>query len=337
MRAVVLNGTNGFDDLEVVKKNDPKPSNGEVLVRVRSASINYRDLLITKGGYGSRQKTSDLIPLSDAAGEVVEIGSGVKNFKVGDRVTGSFFQSWVSGQVTSDMLEDDLGRLNDGVLSELKCFKEVGLAATPDSLSDIEASAVPCAGLTAWSGIITLGKIKPGEVVLIQGSGGVSLFALQFAKMSGAKVLAISSNEKKIERLKKLGAFHCLNYLEKPHWGKDILKFTNGVGVDHIIEIGGGETIKQSLRAIKPGGTISLIGVLDGARSDLLIPLVGSRNIKLQGVTVGPVEELKKMLKALDENKVKPIIDSVYDLSNFLDAYNKLSSGQHFGKICIKL
>ncbi len=337
MKSVILSNIDGFDGLKLVNIPDPIPKDDEVLVRIKSVSLNYRDILITNGGYGSRQKTSNLIPLSDAAGEVIDVGKSVTLFKQGDKVTPSFFQSWNKGPLNNQILEDDLGRIKNGVLCEYKCFKETSIVKTPESLNFNEAASLPCAGLTAWSGIINLGKVKPGQVVLTQGSGGVSLFSLQFAKMVGAKIIATSSSEKKLEKLKALGADYTINYIKNPKWGQEVLDYSSGVGVDHIMDVGGGDTLKQSLRAIKPGGTISLVGVLDNARSNILIPLIGSRNIRLQGVTVGSIEELKKMNNAIEENNIKPVIDKTFDFLNFKDAYLHLQSGKHFGKVCINL
>lgn len=337
MKAVVLQDLGGPSSLKLVERPDPAPGPGQVLVRLRAAALNYRDTLVTTGGYGSRQKKSDLIPLSDGAGEVAAVGPGVTRFAPGDRVTVSFFQSWVGGEPTQALLDDDLGRAHDGTLCELGLFKETGLVHTPDALSDVEAASTPCAGLTAWTGIVTLGATRPGDTVLVQGTGGVSLFALQFAKLAGAEVVATSSSDQKLERVRTLGADHLINYVDDPDWGKTALNLTGGRGVDHVMEVGGAGTMKQSLRAIRPGGMISLVGVLAGARSDLLIPLIGSRNIRLQGVTVGTVEGLATMLRAMALHGTKPVIDEVFDMKDAQAAYEHLIAGRHFGKVCIAI
>ena len=337
MKAVVLKDLGGPSSLELVDKPDPTPGPGKVLVRLRAAALNYRDTLVTTGGYGSRQKKSDLIPLSDGAGEVVEVGEGVTRFKPGDRVTASFFQSWVGGEPTQEVLDDDLGRAQDGTLCELRVFKETGIVPTPDALTDVEAASTPCAGLTAWSGIVTLGATQPGDVVLVQGTGGVSLFALQFAKLAGAEVIATSSSDAKLERVRALGADHTINYVADPDWGKTALALTGGKGVDHVMEVGGAGTMKQTLRAIRPGGIVSLVGVLAGARSDLLIPLIGSRNIRLQGVTVGTTEGLSTMLRAMALHRTKAVVDHVFPMAEAREAYEHLIAGRHFGKVCIAI
>lgn len=337
MKAVVLKGLGGPSSLELVDKPDPTPGPGKVLVRLRAAALNYRDTLVTTGGYGSRQKKSDLIPLSDGAGEVVEVGEGVTRFKPGDRVTASFFQSWVGGEPTQEVLDDDLGRVHDGTLCELRVFKETGIVLTPDALTDVEAASTPCAGLTAWSGIVTLGATQPGDVVLVQGTGGVSLFALQFAKLAGAEVIATSSSDAKLKRVRALGADHTINYVADPDWGKTALALTGGRGVDHVMEVGGAGTMKQTLRAIRPGGIVSLVGVLAGARSDLLIPLIGSRNIRLQGVTVGTTEGLSTMLRAMALHGTKAVVDHVFPMAEAREAYEHLIAGRHFGKVCIAI
>ena len=337
MKAVILKGIRGLGDLQIVDLPEPSPGPGEVLVRVRAASLNYRDILITSGGYGSRQKRLDLIPLSDGAGEVVEVGQGAVGFAPGDRVTGCFFQSWVSGEPTNRILDDDLGRAHDGVLCELKCFKASGLVVTPNYLSDVEAASTPCAGLTAWNGVVGIGKTTPGQTVLIQGTGGVSIFALQFAKLAGAAVIATSSSNSKLDRLREMGADSVINYKEHANWGEIVLELTKGRGVDLVMEVGGAGTIKQSLRAVRPGGMISLVGVLAGARSDLLIPLIGSRNVRLQGITVGASEDFVRMLRAMSGNQIKPVIDKAFSIAETPDAYEHLCSGKHFGKVCITL
>ena len=229
------------------------------------------------------------------------------------------------------------GRTHDGVLCELRAFKETGIVHTPDSLSDVEAASTPCAALTAWTAIVTLGQVGLGDVVLTQGTGGVSLFAIQFARLCGAEVIATSSSEAKLARVKDMGAAHLINYVEDPDWGKTALALTGGRGVDNVVEVGGAGTLKQSIRAVRPGGTISIIGVLSGARSDLLIPLIGSRNIRLQGVTVGTVGGLDAMLRAMDFHRIKPVIDRVFPMAEAQDAYEYLASGQHFGKVCIEI
>ena len=337
MKAVVLETAEGPEHLRLVERPDPTPGPGEVLVRIKAASLNYRDLVMTRGGYGSRQRKVDLIPLSDAAGEVVALGEGASRFQVGARVTASFFQDWISGPADQSKINSDIGRDRDGILCELRAFREQGLARTPDALTVLEAATLPCAGLTAWSAIAVYGRARPGQYVLIQGTGGVALFALQFAKLFNAEVIMTSASDTKLERVAALGADHLINYESDAEWGKTALKITSGDGVDNIIELGGSNTLRQSLWAVKPGGLICLIGVLSGARADLLIPLIGSRNVTLQGVSVGTRESLEDMIRALSASRIKPVIDTVFPIEETQAAFAHLESGQHFGKVCISL
>src|SRR5215470_16988665 len=246
----------------VVEKPVPVPGPSQVLVRLKAATINYRDLLTVKGGYGSRQKFP-LVPLSDGAGVVEQVGASVRQFAVGDRVIGSFFENWLGGEPSEARMNAALGGAVDGVLTEYRVFPAHALVKTPQHLSDVEAAALPCAGVTAWSAVVKLGNIKPGQTVLTQGTGGVSLFALQFAKLCGARVIATSSSEAKIERLKTLGADVTINYKSTTDWGKKARELT-GHGVDLVVEVGGVGTLNESIRATKIGGTIAFIGVLAG-------------------------------------------------------------------------
>ena len=321
MKVVVLEDASGPENLNIVERPDPVANPGEVLVRMKAASLNYRDLVMTRGGYGSRQRTSDLIPLSDGAGVVVALGEAATRFKIGDRVTVSFFQNWISGPASQEKINSDIGRDRDGVLCELRAFNEQGLAATPDALSDVEAASLPCAALTAWSAIAVYGHTKPGDRIIVQGTGGVALFALQFAKLFGAEVIMTSSSDEKLARAAALGADQLINYRSDKEWGKTALGLTAGRGVDNIIELGGSDTLRQSLWAIRPGGIICLIGVLSGARAELLIPLIGSRNVNLQGVSVGTREGLEDMMRGMAANGVKPVIDSVYPIEEARAAF----------------
>ena len=321
----------------MLERPDPEPGPGQLLVRLRAASLNYRDLVVLRGGKGSGGRKANLIPGSDAAGEVVAAGPGARRFAVGDRVTASFFQHWIAGNASRENLESSLGRDSDGVLCELRAFDEDGLVATPDSLSDVEAATLPCAGLTAWSAVVDYGAAQPGDVVLIQGTGGVALFALQFAKLCGALAIITSSSDAKLERARELGADHLINYVDDSEWGRSALKLTGGRGVDNVIELGGAGTLKQSLWAVRTGGVVCMIGVLGGAREELLIPLIGSRNIRLQGVTVGSRDALEAMMRAMALHKIKPVVDRVFPLTEAGAAFEHQAAGRHFGKICIEL
>ena len=262
MKCYELQGPDGAEGLRLVDRPVPQPAADQVLVRMKAATLNYRDLLTVKGGYGSRQKFP-LIPVSDGAGTVESAGAGVRQFAAGDRVVGSFFENWLAGEPSDAKMHAALGGSVDGVLTEYRVFPAHALVKTPPHLGDEEAAALPCAGLTAWSAVVKLGGVKPGQTVLTQGTGGVSLFALQFAKMCGARVIATSSSDAKIERLKSLGADVTINYTTTPDWGKKARELT-GHGVDLVIEVGGVGTLNESIRATRIGGTIAFIGVLAG-------------------------------------------------------------------------
>tara|TARA_R110001606_G_C15404449_1_gene653938 strand:+ start:17458 stop:18483 length:1026 start_codon:yes stop_codon:yes gene_type:complete len=338
MRAMAFKTTSGPDTLSLVDRPVPTLGPGQVLVKLGAASLNYRDLLIAKGGYRSRQKQKDLVPLSDGAGTVEAIGNGVTDFKVDDRVTACFFQDWPAGRASERAMESDTGRAVDGMLQEYRVFPESGLVATPAHLSDAEAASLTCAGLTAWSAIVRLGAVQPGDTILTQGTGGVSLFALQFAKIAGARVIVTSSSDEKLARAKELGADHGINYRDVEAWGQAAKDFVGGDGIDNVIELGGTETMKQSLIAVRPGGTLSLIGVLSGATTgNVLLPFIVSRDVRLQGVTVGPRDDMIRMNQAITAAQMTPVVDKVFPFEAAADAYRHLASGAHFGKVCIAI
>jgi len=336
LKCYELQGPGGVDALALVDKPVPQAGPGEVLVRLKAATLNYRDLLTVKGGYGSRQKFP-LVPVSDGAGVVEAVGAGVTGFAPGDRVIGSFFEDWLGGAPSETRMRAALGGSVDGVLTEYRLFPAHALVRTPDHLSDVEAAALPCAGLTAWSAVVKLGDVKPGQTVLTQGTGGVSLFALQFAKMCGARVIATSSSDAKITRLKQLGADVTLNYKTTPDWGKKAREVT-GRGVDLVVEVGGVGTLNESIRATKIGGTIAFIGVLAGpASSDTRLPLMVMQQQRLQGVTVGSVEDLQALCDGISMHGVKPVIDKVFAFDQVRDAFAHMASGAHFGKVAIAI
>lgn len=336
MKCYELQGPSGIDGLTLVERPVPTPGPGEVLVRLKAATLNYRDLLTVKGGYGSRQKFP-LVPVSDGAGLVEAVGPGVRALAPGDRVIGSFFEGWLSGEPSEAKMRAALGGAVDGVLAEYRVFPAQALVRTPEHLSDSEAAALPCAGLTAWSAVVKLGQVKPGQTVLTQGTGGVSLFALQFAKMSGARVIATSSSDAKIERLKKLGADVTLNYKSTADWGKKARELS-GRGVDLVVEVGGVGTLNESIRATRIGGTIAFIGVLAGPpASDLRISLMVMQQQRLQGVTVGSIEDLQAMVDAIAVNRMKPVLDRTFSFEQAKDAFSYMASGAHFGKVAIAI
>jgi NADPH:quinone reductase-like Zn-dependent oxidoreductase len=336
LKAYELQGPGGVSAMMLVDKPVPVPGPSQVLVKLKAATINYRDLLTVKGGYGSRQKFP-LVPLSDGAGVVEAVGPDVRGFAPGDRVIGSFFEGWLAGEPSEAKMRSSLGGALDGVLTEYRIFPANAVVKTPEHLSDVEAAALPCAGLTAWSAVAKLGGLKPGQTVLTQGSGGVSIFALQFAKMCGARVIATSSSDAKIARLKDLGADITINYKTTPDWGKKAREIT-GHGVDLVVEVGGVGTLNESIRAIRIGGTIAFIGVLAGPPpTDLRIPLMVMQQQRLQGVTVGSVEDLQAMTDAMALHQTRPVIDRVFPFAQAKEAFHHMESAAHFGKVAIAI
>lgn len=336
MHAVELQAF-GVEHLHLVQRSDPEPGAGEALVRLRYASLNYRDQVVAAGGYGT-QIRCPLIPLSDGAGEVVAIGPGVTHVKPGDRVMACFNQRWLAGPPTQEALSASLGGPLDGTACELRCFSEHGLCVLPDALGLEAAATLPCAAVTAWNALAVLDRVGPTHTVLIQGSGGVALFALQFAKLLGARVIATSSDDAKLERLRALGADHTLNYARNPEWGKAARLLSGGAGVDHVIEVGGAGTLAQSLRAARPGATISLIGVLAGAKHEIDLPRVFLPQLRLQGVVVGSRQTAQDMLRAVAMHGLEPVVDATrFGLGNLREAFAYMHAGKHFGKIAISL
>jgi NADPH:quinone reductase-like Zn-dependent oxidoreductase len=326
----------GMEHLKLAARPEPKAGPGQVLLRMKAASLNYRDLVVPMRGYGSHTGTLPLIPVSDGVGEVVEAGAGVTRVKAGDRVCPLFAQAWISGEPTPERLARSLGGPVDGTMAECMALPEEGVAKVPAHLTDEQAAALPCAALTAWSAIVTHDNLGPGSRVLVQGTGGVALFALQFAKLRGAQVTVISSSDGKIARAKALGADAAINYVKTPEWYKATREITEGRGYDHIVELGGEKTLPQSLRCIRPGGMLSMIGVLSGGMLQAPLGLVVTRQVRLQGITVGNRDGFEAMLRAIGQHQLKPVIDRVFAFEQLKEALAYLKSGAHFGKICIR-
>ena len=336
LKAYELQGPGGVDGMTLVEKATPVPGHGQVLVKLKAATLNYRDLLTVKGGYGSRQKFP-LIPLSDGAGVIESVGAGVTIFKPGDRVIGSFFEGWLGGEPSEIKMRTALGGAVDGALCEYRVWPAAAVVRTPDHLTDVEAASLPCAGLTAWSAVVKFGNIKPGQTVLTQGTGGVSIFALQFAKMNGARVIATSSSDAKIEKLRQLGADVTVNYRTTPEWGK-LARQQTSHGVDLVVEVGGVGTLNESIRATRIGGTIAFIGVLAGQpQAESRLPLMVMQQQRLQGVTVGSVEDLQAMADAIAVNRMKPVMDRTFAFAEAKQAFAYMASGAHFGKVAIEI
>lgn len=335
MKKFELQGFGGLEDLKQVEAPVPEPGHGEVLIRMKSASLNYRDLITVSGGYGKSVRTP-LVPLSDGCGEVVSLGEGVTSLAVGDRVATLFFQNWMSGPPTITGLMSALGGGLDGVAQEYIVLKEQGAVKVPAYLSDEGVSCLPCAGLTAWRALHVEGGLKAGEVVLLLGTGGVSIFGLQFAKASGAEAIITSSSDDKLAKTKKLGADHTINYKDNPAWSKNVRDLTGYAGVDHVLEVGGVGTLKQSMMSLKIGGHISLIGVLAADDDDdFRLGAAVAMNAKLQAISVGSRASFEEMTKAMDLHKIEPIVDKSFAFDDLIPALDYMKSGGHFGKICI--
>ncbi|HVN91849.1 MAG TPA: NAD(P)-dependent alcohol dehydrogenase [Candidatus Binataceae bacterium] len=335
MKLYEIADPNGIDSLKLVDRPTPKPSPGEVLMRVRATSLNYRDLAIIRGGLRGMMKTP-LVPISDGAGDVVETGPGVTRLKKGDRVAAIFTQGWLAGGPFKGMYSSSLGGGIDGMLAEYVVLREDGFVHIPEYLSYEEAATLPCAAVTSWNALVVEGRVKPGDTVLIMGTGGVSIFALQFAKMHGARVIATSSSDAKLHRLKEMGASELINYKTTPDWDEKVLELTGGDGVDHVVEIGGAGTLPKSINAVKAGGIVHLIGILAGAAKVDPLPLL-FKQARVQGILVGSHEMFVAMNRAMEVNRVHPVIDKVFPFTEAQAAYRHLESGSHFGKVCIAI
>ena len=337
MKAIEIRNGFGFENLMQTDRPDPTPGAGQVLIEVKAVSLNYRDLLTVQGLYNPRQPLP-LIPLSDGAGEVLAAGEGVSRVKIGDRVAGIFAQGWLSGPPTRETLPSTtLGGPLDGMLAERVVLHEQGVVHVPGHLTDEEAATLPCAAVTAWSALVRHGRVKAGDTVLVLGTGGVSVFALQFAKLLGAEVIVTSSSDEKLARAKELGAGRGVNYRDHPTWSKQVREFTNGVGVDHIVEVGGAGTLAQSMRSIKMGGHISLIGVLSGYEAPLNLTPVLMQDVRLQGVIVGPRDAFEAMNRAIELHRLRPVVDQVFPFEDTRAAIEYMAAGKHFGKVCIRV
>jgi NADPH:quinone reductase-like Zn-dependent oxidoreductase len=336
MRAYRLHELGGPASLRLEELPDPLAGPGQVRVRVRAASLNYRDLLVA-GGLYSKNLPLPLIPFSDGAGEVLDVGAGVTRFKPGDRVAAIFMQTWLTGGPTDAAAKSALGGAIDGMLAESVVLHEDGLVAVPEHLSFEEAATLPCAAVTAWHALFGEGAINPGETILVQGTGGVSLFALQFARLAGARVIATSSSDAKLARVLELGASEGINYKTTPEWDRRARQLTCGQGVDHIVEVGGAGTLDKSLRAVRVGGRISLIGVLAGGAGEVSLFPALMKNVCIQGIYVGSRTMFEDMNRAIALHKVRPVIDRVFPLEQAPDALRYMESGAHFGKIVIRL
>jgi NADPH:quinone reductase-like Zn-dependent oxidoreductase len=326
----------GIDNLVLTDLPRPHPGRGEVLVKIHAVSLNYRDLLMVAGHYNPRMALPR-IPCSDGAGEVVEVGEGVDSLKAGQRVAGIFMQNWLDGPPTAERSRGALGGDIDGMLAEYVVLTQSGVVLVPDHLSYAEAATLPCAAVTAWHALRHAATVGPGDVVVIQGTGGVSIFALQFAKIMGATVLGTSSSDEKLERAKKLGLDAGFNYRQSPEWAKWVLRETGNRGADLIVEVGGAGTFAQSLQAVRFGGTVAQIGVLSQSDQSLPIATLLHRQVKVQGIFVGSRAHFEEMNRAITANHTQPVVDRIFRFGEIRDALKAMEGGYHFAKIVIQV
>ncbi len=338
MRAYELAaGSSSIDGLRRCERPDPEPGPTQILVRIQAVSLNYRDLMIARGHYAGGALASNVIPLSDGAGKIIAAGSAVTRFRIGERVAGTFFRNWIDGAPPRAPLIALGAPPADGVLAEYAVFDEQDAVAIPAHLSAEAAATLPCAAVTAWRALVDLGRVAPGETVLLIGTGGVSIFALQFARLAGARVLVTSSSDEKLERARSLGADGCINYRTSPDWEREVMKLTDGRGVDHVVEVGGSGTLSRSIASVAVGGRIALIGVLTGVgAAGSPYGLLG-RQASIHGVFVGSRGHFERMNAAIAVNRLEPIVDRTFGFDEAPAAYRHLESGAHFGKVVLRI
>ena len=332
-KAIIVETGGGFDRVKIVERETRSPAPGEITVRVQASSLNYHDYAVVSGMWGPKEPR---IPMADGAGEVIAVGAGVTEFAPGDAVVSTFFPSWLDGTPQVEGFATVPGDGIDGYAREQVTAPATAFTRAPKGWSHAEAATLTTAGLTAWRALFADDNIKPGDTVLVQGTGGVSVFALQFAKMAGATVIATSSSGAKLERLKALGADHVINYRDEPSWGETARALTGGEGVDHVVDVGGPNTLAQSMTAVRVAGHISLIGILSGVEAPLQLVPALVKQIRLQGVLVGSRFQQEQMVCAIDRNGLRPVIDKVFPLDDIIAAFKYQESNAHFGKICLK-
>ncbi|HEX8265652.1 MAG TPA: NAD(P)-dependent alcohol dehydrogenase [Pyrinomonadaceae bacterium] len=326
----------GIDRLRLIEQPVLEPKANGILVKMTAASLNYRDLLVVKG-LEHWKPPAPRVPVSDGVGEIAAIGDNVSRWKIGDRVAGIFLPGWLDGELTKEKTVSSLGgAAADGVLAEYVAFDEGAVVRIPNNLSDSEAATLPVAALTAWHAVARRSRIEPNETVLIEGTGGVSLFALQFAAALGARPVVISSSDEKLEKVKKLGAWATINYKTFPDWEAKILEITSGRGVDHVVETIGGENLNRALEAVKTSGTVSFIGLIAGLGAPINTYWFVMKNVSIYGIETGSREMFEEMNRFIEENQIKPVVDRTFAFGEIQAALKYLESGQHFGKITIE-
>lgn len=335
MRAYQLIDGNDVKALAITERPALQAGAGQVVIDVKACSLNYRDLLVVKGSYASSGRASGVVPLSDGAGVISAVGAGVHGLAVGDRVAGAFMPDFTAGVLTPELQAGSLGGAVDGMLAEQVVLPAHGVVKIPEHLSFAQAATLPCAGVTAWYAQFVGGNLRPGQTVLLLGTGGVSIFALQFAKLAGARVIITSSDDAKLARARELGADETINYRTTEDWPEKVLELTDGRGVDHAVEVGGPGTLTKTLQSLRHGGSISLMGVLTGVADQVATGLILSKNIKIQGTYVGSVAHFRDMNAAIALHHLQPVVDRVFDFEDAPAALAHLESGRHFGKIAI--
>lgn len=332
MKIIQTNG-GGLDNLKIIERPSPTPASGEILIRWHATSLNFHDYLVAVGAI---PVPAERIPMSDGAGEIIALGEGVKNWKVGDKVMSMFFPNWEDGKPTIDKTRFISGETVDGFITEKSCISAAAITRIPAGYTYAEAATLPCAAVTAWRGLMVEGGLQAGDKVLIEGTGGMSIFALQLAKMAGARVYATTSSPEKAERLKDMGVEAVVNYREDERWGKTIFKMTGG-GVDHVLDVGGGSTMVNSIEAAAIGGSVISIGILgDGRKGSITFPKLFFKHLHLTGIAVGSRLMQEKMVDAIEISGMKPIIDRSFSFDELADAFRYQATGKHFGKIVLE-
>ena len=334
IKAIYVQPGGGFDRVTLGTCDSSTPKAGEITVRVRASSLNYHDYAVVSGMWAP---TVPRIPMSDGAGEVIAVGEGVNEFAIGDHVVSTFLPGWLEGEPEVDDMGTVPGDGIDGFARQQVTMPASAFTRAPKGYSHAEAATLTCAGVTAWRALMVDGALKPGETVLVQGTGGVSLFALQFAKIAGATVIATSSSDEKLARLETLGADHLINYRKHENWGDLVRELTAGRGVDHVIEVGGPATLAQSMVAARIGGHIAVVGILSGTTGTLPLLSVLTRQLRLQGLVVGSRRHQMEMIRAIDATGLRPIIDRHFPLEEIVEAFRYQETNRHFGKICLDI